>query len=73
LTKPVDAGVKFGMVERPQVVDGEYCRAAVYSRSDHDEVAAAVDVLGEHPVSFDRDFRKLLGRGQLTLLEPQAS
>jgi len=35
-------------------------------------LAAAVDVLGEHLVSFDRDFRKLLGRGQFTLLEPQA-
>lgn len=36
-------------------------------------LAAAVDVLGEHLVSFDRDFRRLLGRGQFTLLEPQAS
>jgi hypothetical protein len=33
-------------------------------------LAAAVAHLGEHLVSFDRDFRKLLGRSQFTLLEP---
>jgi toxin-antitoxin system PIN domain toxin len=33
-------------------------------------LAAAVAHLGEHLVSFDRDFRKLLARGQFTLLEP---
>lgn len=33
-------------------------------------LSAAVIHLGEHLVSFDRDFRKLLGRGQFTLLEP---
>ena len=31
-------------------------------------LAAAVAQRGEHLVSFDRDFRRLLGRGQLTLL-----
>ena len=31
-------------------------------------LAAAVAQRGEHLVSFDRDFRKLLGRSQLTLL-----
>lgn len=31
-------------------------------------LSAAVIHLGEHLVSFDRDFRKLLGRGQFTLL-----
>ena len=31
-------------------------------------LAAAVAHLGEHLVSFDRDFRKLLARGQFTLL-----
>jgi toxin-antitoxin system PIN domain toxin len=31
-------------------------------------LAAAVVQRGEHLVSFDRDFRKLIGRGQLTLL-----
>ncbi|MEO8525071.1 MAG: TA system VapC family ribonuclease toxin [Caldimonas sp.] len=31
-------------------------------------LAAAVAQRGEHLVSFDRDFRKLLGRAQLTLL-----
>ena len=31
-------------------------------------LAAAVAHLGEHLVSFDRDFRTLLGRGQFTLL-----
>jgi hypothetical protein len=31
-------------------------------------LAAAVAQRGEHLVSFDRDFRKLLGRGQFTLL-----
>ncbi|RTL34645.1 MAG: PIN domain-containing protein [Burkholderiales bacterium] len=33
-------------------------------------LAAAVDEGGEHLVSFDRDFRKLLGRGRFTLLVP---
>ena len=33
-------------------------------------LSAAVAHLGEHLVSFDRDFRKLLARGQLTLLAP---
>lgn len=36
-------------------------------------LAAAVDQCGEHLVSFDRDFRKLLGRGRLTLLKPPGS
>ena len=31
-------------------------------------LSAAVAQLGEHLVSFDRDFRKLLARGQFTLL-----
>lgn len=31
-------------------------------------LAAAVEQQGEHLVSFDRDFRKLLGRGRWTLL-----
>ena len=31
-------------------------------------LAAAVSHLGGHLVTFDRDFRKLLGRGQFTLL-----
>jgi uncharacterized protein len=33
-------------------------------------LAAAVVRSGEHLVSFDRDFKKLLGRTQFTLLEP---
>jgi len=33
-------------------------------------LSAAVAHLGEHLVSFDRDFRKLLPRGQFTLLAP---
>lgn len=33
-------------------------------------LSAAVVHLGEHLVSFDRDFRRLLARGQFTLLEP---
>jgi uncharacterized protein len=33
-------------------------------------LAAAVAHLGEHLVSFDRDFRKLLSRSQFTLLAP---
>ncbi len=32
-------------------------------------LSASVAHLGEHLVSFDRDFRKLLPRGQFTLLE----
>jgi uncharacterized protein len=32
-------------------------------------LAAAVEQGGEHLVSFDRDFRKLLGRARFTLLE----
>ena len=33
-------------------------------------LSAAVAHTGEHLVSFDRDFRKLLSRGQFTLLAP---
>ena len=33
-------------------------------------LSAAVTHMGEHLVSFDRDFRKLLARGQFTLLVP---
>ena len=33
-------------------------------------LSAAVTHLGEHLVSFDRDFRKLLARGQFTWLAP---
>jgi predicted nucleic acid-binding protein len=33
-------------------------------------LSAAVIHLGEHLVSFDRDFRKLLARSQFTLLAP---
>ena len=33
--------------------------------------SAAVAQLGEHLVSFDRDVRKLLARGQFTLLSPE--
>jgi predicted nucleic acid-binding protein len=33
-------------------------------------LSAAVAHLGEHLVSFDRDFRKLLARSQFTLLQP---
>ena len=36
-------------------------------------LAAATMHLGEHLVSFDRDFRKLLGRSQFTLLDPLAA
>ena len=34
-------------------------------------LAAATMHLGEHLVSFDRDFRKLVGRSYFTLLEPR--
>ena len=33
-------------------------------------LSAAVEHLGEHLVSFDRDFKRLLGRARFTLLEP---
>jgi uncharacterized protein len=33
-------------------------------------LAVATVHLGEHLVSFDRDFKKLMGRSQFTLLEP---
>lgn len=36
-------------------------------------LAAATTHLGEHLVSFDRDFRKLLGRGEFTWLAPGRS
>ena len=36
-------------------------------------LAAATMHLGEHVVSFNRDFRKLLGRSQFTLLNPLAA
>ena len=35
-------------------------------------LAAATLHLGEHLVSFDRDFRTFIGRSQLTVLEPAA-
>lgn len=35
-------------------------------------LAAATIHLGEHLVSFDRDFRKMIGRSQFTLLEADA-
>ena len=35
-------------------------------------LAAATLHLGEHLVSFDRAFRKIVGRSQFTLLEPAA-
>ncbi len=35
-------------------------------------LAAATTQCGEHLVSFDRDFRRLLGRGQFTLLDAEA-
>lgn len=35
-------------------------------------LAAATIHLGEHLVSFDSDFRKLIGRSQFTLLESEA-
>ena len=35
-------------------------------------LAAATIHLSEHLVSFDRDFRKLIGRAQFTLLEVDA-
>jgi uncharacterized protein len=34
-------------------------------------LAVATVHLGEHLVSFDRDFRKLIGRSQLTVLQPK--
>ena len=33
-------------------------------------IAAVVRVLGSHLVTFDRGFKRLLGRNELTLLEP---
>ena len=36
----------------------------------HAWLSAAVTQLGEHLVTFDRDFRKLLPRNRFTLLEP---
>ena len=33
-------------------------------------IAAAVKTLGSHLVTFDRDFASLLGRSQLTVLDP---
>jgi uncharacterized protein len=36
-------------------------------------LAAAASQVGEHVVSFDRDFKKLIGRGQFTLLDPASS
>ena len=36
-------------------------------------LAAAVAQRGEHLVSFDRDFRKLLGRAQFTLLASEST
>lgn len=50
----------------------ELCLAKQLSGNDLPDawLSAAVVHLGEHLVSFDRDFRRLLGRGQFTLLAP---
>ncbi|MFT7722382.1 MAG: PIN domain-containing protein [Roseateles sp.] len=50
------------------------CLAKALSGNDLPDawLVAAVEQTGEHLVSFDRDFRKLLGRGRFTLLAPQA-
>jgi len=47
------------------------CTAKTLSGNDVPDawLAAAVEQSGEHLVSFDRDFRKLLPRGRFTLLE----
>ncbi|HEV6964401.1 TA system VapC family ribonuclease toxin [Roseateles sp.] len=47
------------------------CTAKALSGNDVPDawLAAAVEQAGEHLVSFDRDFRKLLPRGRFTLLE----
>lgn len=48
------------------------CRDGQLSGNDVPDawLSAAVANTGEHLVSFDRDFRKLLERGQFTLLAP---
>ncbi len=39
--------------------------------SDQSDIAAAtVRILGGRLVTFDRGFRRLLGRGELTVLKP---
>ena len=50
------------------------CLAGPLSGNDVPDawLAAAVLHLGEHLVSFDRDFRRLLGKAQFTLLAPKA-
>ncbi|MFM7705065.1 MAG: TA system VapC family ribonuclease toxin [Rubrivivax sp.] len=50
----------------------QLCLARQLSGNDLPDawLAAAVVHRGEHLVSFDRDFRKLLGRAQFTLLAP---
>jgi uncharacterized protein len=35
-------------------------------------IAAAVRTLGSHLVTFDREFKRLLSRNELTVLEPQS-
>jgi len=49
------------------------CTAKPLSGNDVPDawLAAAVEQAGEHLVSFDRDFRKLLPRGRFTLLEAE--
>lgn len=50
---------------------GQICLSRRLSGNDLPDawLAAAVEQSGEHLVSFDRDFKKLLARNQLTLLE----
>ena len=53
----------------------QLCRDKQLSGNDLPDawLAASTLHLGEHLVSFDRDFRKLIGRSQFTLLVPAAA
>lgn len=56
--------------ERPRL--GQLCIEKQLKGNDVPDawLAAATIHLGEHLVSFDRDFRKLIGRSHFTLLDP---
>ena len=74
----VDSLQAFGGVEIPTLgPEWAMLRQLCLDRNLHGSdlpdawLAAAASHLGEHLVSFDRDFRKLLSRGQFTLLASQ--
>lgn len=65
-------GVEMPEIGREWPTLREFASAHNLSRNDMTDawIAAAVRTLGGHLVTFDRGFRRLLGRNELTVLSP---